>query len=60
MDKIDNNETYTTAAQTPPTFRKTIGKTTYEVVVHFSATSTETMNDKIMRLIQNDSENLRF
>lgn len=54
MDKIDNNETYTTAVQTPPTFRKTIGKTTYEVVVHFSTTSTETMTDKIKRLIQNE------
>lgn len=60
MDKIDNIETCTTAVQTPPTFRKTIGKTTYEVVVHFSTTSTETMSDKIIRLIQNDSENLRF
>lgn len=54
MDKIDNNEICTTAAQTPPTFRKTIGKTTYEVVVHFSTTSTETMTDKIKRLIQNE------
>lgn len=54
MDKIENSETCTPAVQTPPTFRKTIGKTTYEVVVHFSTTSTETMTDKIKRLIQNE------
>ena len=33
-----------------------IGKTTYKVRVHFSQTSTETMSDKIKRLILNDSE----
>jgi hypothetical protein len=37
------------------TFTKRIGSTTYRVRVHFSETSKETMNDKIMRLIKNDS-----
>lgn len=32
-----------------------IGSTTYKVRVHFSDTGTETMNDKIVRLIQNEA-----
>ena len=40
----------------PPALVKKIGKTTYKVRVHFSNTSTETMSDKIKRLILNDSE----
>ena len=35
--------------QTPPALVKKIGKTTYRVRVHFSTTSTETMEDKIKR-----------
>jgi hypothetical protein len=35
-------------------FTKRIGNTTYRVRVHFSETSRETMNDKIMRLIKNE------
>ena len=35
---------------------RTIGKTTYKVVAHFSATSTETMADKIKRLLRNEVE----
>jgi hypothetical protein len=36
----------------PSSFKVRIGSTTYTVVVHFSKTSTETMGDKIMRLIE--------
>lgn len=32
-----------------------IGSTTYKVKVHFSDTGTETMADKIMRMIQNEA-----
>lgn len=32
-----------------------IGSTTYKVKVHFSDTGTETMDDKIMRMIQNEA-----
>ena len=49
----------TTPARAPedaPALVKKIGKTTYKVRVHFSNTSTETMSDKIKRLILNDSE----
>ena len=37
--------------QTPPALVKKIGKTTYRVWAHFSTTSTETMEDKIKRLL---------
>ncbi len=38
----------------PSAFTKRIGSTTYNVSGHFSKTSKETMNDKIIRLIRND------
>lgn len=48
-----------TAKQEPPresgVFTKRIGSTNYRVSVHFSKTSRETMNDKIMRLIKNEA-----
>ena len=34
-----------------PCFRKVIGNTTYVVLVHFSETAKETLEDKIKRLI---------
>jgi hypothetical protein len=37
------------------TFTKRLGSTNYRVSVHFSKTSRETMNEKIMRLIKNDA-----
>lgn len=37
-----------------PTFVKKIGKTTYRVTIHFSATSQETMSDKIKRMLRNE------
>ena len=36
-------------------FTKRIGSTVYRVNVHFSNTSRETMNDKIIRIIKNES-----
>ena len=33
---------------------KKVGKTTYKVRVHFSNTSTETMSDKIKRMLKNE------
>jgi hypothetical protein len=36
-------------------FTKRIGTTTYRVSVHFSKTSRETANDKILRLIKNEA-----
>ena len=37
--------------------RKRIGSTDYRIAVHFSQTSRETMNDKILRLIRNEAAN---
>ncbi len=37
-----------------PALVKKIGKTTYKVRVHFSTTSTETMSDKIKRMLKNE------
>ena len=39
---------------TQPCFRKTIDKTTYIVRVHFSETATETMADKIKRMLRDE------
>ena len=36
-------------------FTKRIGYTTYRVGVHFSAASTETAQDKILRLVKNEA-----
>jgi len=37
---------------------KKIGNTTYQVKIHFSTTSKESMSDKIKRLIINDCEKI--
>jgi len=37
-------------------FTRRIGSTTYRVAVHFSKTSSESMNDKIVRLIKNEAD----
>ena len=36
-------------------FKRRIGQTTYRVGIHFSDTSRETMDEKIIRLIQNEA-----
>ena len=53
----------TTANTTPleaeqPALVKKIGKTTYKVRIHFSTTSTETMSDKIKRMLKNEVSNM--
>ena len=42
------------ASEDAPALVKKIGRTTYVVRVHFSKTSTETMSDKIKRLIKRE------
>jgi hypothetical protein len=39
----------------PPTLTKRIGGTTYQVKVHFSKKSKETMDEKIKRMIEQES-----
>ena len=36
----------------PPIFQKTLGNTLYTVSVHFSNTSRETFEDKILRMLE--------
>ena len=38
----------------PAIMVKRIGSTTFRVIVHFSDTSRETVNDKILRLVKNE------
>ena len=40
----------------PVIMLKRIGSTTYQVAVHFSQTSHETMNDKVTRMIHREVE----
>jgi len=55
---MNTNKTTSTATTTPkagqPDFIKKIDKTTYKVKVHFSTTSRETMQDKIIRMLRNE------
>ncbi len=41
-----------------PALEKKIGKITYKVRVHFSDTSTETMSDKIKRMLKNEIQQM--
>ena len=40
-----------------PCFRKVIGNTTYVVRVHFCKTSSETLENKIKRLVRDEGTN---
>jgi hypothetical protein len=59
-EKITNICTENSAVSLPkqgdvcPALVKKIGKTTYRVMVHFSATNRETMSDKIKRMLRNE------
>jgi hypothetical protein len=62
--RIDNNYIIQTLQQNKidqthdsKIFTKRIGSTNYRVSVHFSKTGKETMNDKILRLIKNETAN---
>lgn len=62
MDRIDlpaaaadAKEKGVQGTEEAPKFTRRIGTKTYEVRVHFSKTSKETMQDKILRLIQNEN-----
>lgn len=41
-----------------PALVKKIGKTTYRVMIYFSSTSSETMNDKIKRMLRNEIQQM--
>ena len=44
----------------PQTIKRKIGRTIYEVSLHFSKTSSESMSDKVMRLLENDLSGMNF
>ena len=46
------------APEDAPALVKKIGRTTYMVRVHFSKTSTETMSDKIKRMLKNERQQM--
>ena len=50
--------TVSRAPENTPAMVKKIGKTTYKVHVHFSNTSTETMSDKIKRMLKNEIQQM--
>lgn len=52
-----NNKPHSTQEDCPVVKHK-IGQTTYIVKVHFSDTATETMSDKIKRLLRNEVVNM--
>ena len=53
------NEPINTGNVGQPALVKQIGKTTYRVRVHFSETSSETMNDKINRMLRNEISHMQ-
>ena len=55
---IQNVADATAGAENPPALVKKIGRTTYIVRIHFSETSTETMSDKIKRMLKNEIQQM--
>ena len=53
---MENNNTAITGEPTPPTFTKKIGRTTYEVSVHYSEKARENLHKKMERIILNAVE----
>ncbi len=55
LEKPDNLSPAPDALDTPqPDMVKTVGGTTFEIYFHFSQTSKETFEDKVLRLIRSD------
>ena len=56
--QVADAATASRAPKSTPAMVKKIGKTTYKVHVHFSNTSTETMSDKIKRMLKNEIQQM--
>ena len=56
--QVADAATASRAPENTPAMVKKIGKTTYKVRVHFSDTSTETMSDKIKRMLKNEIQQM--
>ena len=55
IDKIDMPTEYVNGENEPQKMIRKIGSTTYEVIIHFSETSSESLCDKVLRLIKNEN-----
>jgi len=49
--------TAATGEREPVTFESKIGSTVYQISVHFNPTAKETIEDKILRLIEREVQN---
>ena len=60
MDNDTNSTSCATSVSPPvkPDLIKRIGSTTFDIHIYFSKTSRETFTDKVVRLIENDSETI--
>ena len=58
MQNTINTTAANPQAAKPLVLMKRIGQTTYMVTVHFSETSKETAEDKILRLIEREAKEL--
>ena len=56
MGKSDNSKR---AQEKCKGFTKKISNTTYDVSFHYSRQSRESMNDKIIRLVENDMQSMK-
>ena len=57
-ENMTPNATQTRVPEQAPALVKKIGKTTYVVRIHFSDTCTETMSDKIKRMLRTEVRQL--
>jgi len=55
---MTSNAAQSKAPEEAPVMIRKIGKTTYKVRIHFSNTSTETMSDKIKRMLKNEIQQM--
>jgi len=53
QDEVESAATTRESAE-PFVFKKRIGSTVYRVTAHFSRTSAETIEDKLMRLMESE------
>ena len=58
IDYMNTEKTNTSPKAEQPDLVKRIGKTTYQVKVHFNPNSRETMQDKIIRMLKNEDSQL--
>lgn len=58
VNATGNAVTLTVQEDDLPVLMKKIGKTTYRVTIHFSTTSSETMSDKIKRMLRNETQQM--